>query len=139
MTVYLLEANIPSVIQKNASYIIVWFSHKEKCQQFESHEDSCLAYLFHKLSKNDKPQHGFVQVIMTVGVNSRAVPVQGLHMNINILYHLLLWTQSNQYSRTWVVYISVGKLRLQMFELSNLDMDTQNYFFKAWSTQVWRT
>jgi hypothetical protein len=40
----------------------------------------------------------FVQVVVTVGVNSRRVPVQGLHMNIKILHQLLLWMQLNQYS-----------------------------------------
>jgi hypothetical protein len=40
----------------------------------------------------------FVGLMMTVGVHSRAVPIQGLHMNINIVYQLLLWKQLNQYS-----------------------------------------
>jgi hypothetical protein len=66
----------------------------------------------------------FAQV--TVGLNSRAMPAQGLQMNISIIYHLLLWTQSNQYSSTGLVYIFMGKLRMWMFELSILDMDTQS-------------
>jgi hypothetical protein len=40
----------------------------------------------------------FAQVVVMVGVNSRVVPVEGLHMNINILYQLLLWMQLNQCS-----------------------------------------
>jgi hypothetical protein len=44
------------------------------------------------------PSMVFAQVVMTFGVNSRTVPVQGLHMNINILYQLLLWMQLNQCS-----------------------------------------
>jgi hypothetical protein len=40
----------------------------------------------------------FAQVVVTVGVDSRTVPVQGLHMNINILYQLLLWKKLNQCS-----------------------------------------
>ena len=81
----------------------------------------------------------FTQVMMTVGLNSRAMPAQGLHMNISILYHLLLWTQSNHYSRTWLVYIFMGKLKMWMFELIVLDMDTQNCCCMAQYTQVWGT
>ena len=44
------------------------------------------------------PSIVFAQAVMTVGVNSRTLPVQGLHMNINILYQLLLWMQLNQCS-----------------------------------------
>jgi hypothetical protein len=40
----------------------------------------------------------FAQVVVTVDVHSRTVPVQGLHMNINILCQLLLWMQLNQCS-----------------------------------------
>jgi hypothetical protein len=65
------------------------------------------------------PIMAFAQVVMTVGVNSRTVPVQGLHMNINILYQLLLWMQLNQCSGILLVYIFqrdvfVGKLRIVM-------------------------
>jgi hypothetical protein len=35
------------------------------------------------------------QVMMTVGVNSRTVPVYGVHINIDMLYQLLLWMQLN--------------------------------------------
>jgi hypothetical protein len=45
----------------------------------------------------------FAQVMVALGVNSRTVPVQGLHMNINILYQLLLWMQLNQCSGVLLV------------------------------------
>jgi hypothetical protein len=45
----------------------------------------------------------FAQVVVAVCVNSRTVPVQGLHMNINILYQLLLWMQLNQCSEVVLV------------------------------------
>jgi hypothetical protein len=45
---------------------------------------------------NKKPQRDVSQVVVTVGVNSRTVPVRGLHMNINFLYQVLLWMQLNQ-------------------------------------------
>jgi hypothetical protein len=32
----------------------------------------------------------FAQVVVTIGVNSRTVAVEGLHMNIQVLYQLLL-------------------------------------------------
>jgi hypothetical protein len=38
------------------------------------------------------------QELVAVCVNSRTVPVQELHMIINILYQLLLWMQLNQSS-----------------------------------------
>jgi hypothetical protein len=50
------------------------------------------AIFFHKLSTNDKPQHG-LQASDDDGVYSRGMPAQWLRMNLNILYHLLLWTQ----------------------------------------------
>jgi hypothetical protein len=40
----------------------------------------------------------FAPVVVTIGVNSRTVAVEGLHMNINILYQLLLWMQLNHCS-----------------------------------------
>jgi hypothetical protein len=45
----------------------------------------------------------FAQVVMVVGVNSRTVPVQGLHMNINIPYQLLLWMKLKKYS--WILLV----------------------------------
>jgi hypothetical protein len=51
------------------------------------------AVFFHKLLQMRYPRMVFAQVMVTVGVNSRTVPVQGLHMIINILYQLLLWMQ----------------------------------------------
>jgi hypothetical protein len=45
----------------------------------------------------------FAQVVVTVGVNSRTVPVQGLQININILHQLLLLMQFNQCSGTLLV------------------------------------
>jgi hypothetical protein len=59
-----------------------------------------VGYFFDKLSTSEMV---FAQVVATFGVNSRTVPVQVLHMNINILYQLLLWLQLNQCSRTLLV------------------------------------
>jgi hypothetical protein len=42
------------------------------------------AVFFHKLLTNEKPQHGVSQVVVTVGVNSRTVGIQGMHMNTHI-------------------------------------------------------
>jgi hypothetical protein len=63
------------------------------------------AVFFHKWLTNEKPSMMFAQVMVTVGVNSRIVPVQGLHMNINILYQLQLWLQLTQFSGILLVYI----------------------------------
>jgi hypothetical protein len=49
------------------------------------------------------PNMIFAQVVMTVGVNSRTVPVQELYININILYPLLVWMNLNQCSGTFLV------------------------------------
>jgi hypothetical protein len=63
------------------------------------------AVFFHKLLTNENPSMMFAQVVVTVGLNSRTVPVQWLHMSINILYRLLLWMQLNQCSGTLLVQI----------------------------------
>jgi len=97
------------------------------------------AIFFSQVVQNDKASMYFAQVMMTFGVNSRAMPAQELHMNINILYQLLLQTQSSYYSRNWLLYIFMGKLRMPVFELSNLDMDTQNCYCMAQYTQEWGT
>jgi hypothetical protein len=51
------------------------------------------------------PSLVFAPVVVMVAVNARAVPVQGLHMNINILYQLLLGMQLNQCSGILLVQI----------------------------------
>jgi hypothetical protein len=56
------------------------------------------AIFFTSCQQMRNPNRVCAQVVITVAVNSRTVPVQGLHMNINILYQLLLWMQLDQCS-----------------------------------------
>jgi len=95
--VYLLEAQVASVYNRQTKQLLR-FSYQEECQQFGNHEEGCVSYLlFTSCEQMRKVNMVFAQVVIPIGVHSRKVPVLGLHMNINILYHLLLRTPLNYY------------------------------------------
>jgi hypothetical protein len=69
------------------------------------HNVAAIQRTFLKLSTKKKPERGLVQVVMIFGVHSSTVPVQKLHVNIKIIYQLLLWMHLNQYLGTLLVQI----------------------------------
>jgi hypothetical protein len=61
------------------------------------------AVFFHRLLTKEKPQHGVYPSCGDGWCKFKNMPVQGLHLNINILYQLLLWMQLNQCSGVLLV------------------------------------